>query len=42
MLEFLGPNGAGKTTLIKLLLGLIRQQKGKIEVFGKHPKQRQP
>jgi ABC-2 type transport system ATP-binding protein len=31
---FLGPNGAGKTTTLKILLGLIRQTSGRIEVFG--------
>ena len=33
---FLGPNGAGKTTTLRLLLGLLRIQKGSIEVFGKN------
>ncbi len=32
---FLGPNGAGKTTTIKLLLGLIKKDKGQIELNGK-------
>jgi ABC-2 type transport system ATP-binding protein len=31
---FLGPNGAGKTTTLRLLLGLLRNQQGTIEVFG--------
>ncbi|NOT73549.1 MAG: ABC transporter ATP-binding protein [Cyclobacteriaceae bacterium] len=31
---FLGPNGSGKTTTLSLLLGLIRQQQGSIELFG--------
>ncbi len=28
---FLGPNGAGKTTAIKILLGLIKKDAGRIE-----------
>ena len=31
---FLGPNGAGKTTTIRLLLGLLKKQKGSIKIFG--------
>jgi len=30
----IGPNGAGKTTLIKLIMGLIHADGGRIEVFG--------
>ena len=32
---FLGPNGAGKTTTLRLILGLLRQQAGPIELFGR-------
>lgn len=32
---FLGPNGAGKTTTLKLILGLLKKQRGEIFVFGK-------
>jgi ABC-type multidrug transport system ATPase subunit len=31
---FLGPNGAGKTTTLRLVLGLLRRQRGRIAVFG--------
>ena len=30
----LGPNGAGKTTLLKTLLGFIRADRGRVEMFG--------
>src|SRR6187549_640680 len=33
---FLGPNGSGKTTTLSLLLGLLNNQKGTIEIFGQH------
>lgn len=32
---FLGPNGAGKTTTLRLVLGLLRRQRGQIVVFGR-------
>ena len=31
---FLGPNGAGKTTTLRLVLGLLRRQRGTIRVLG--------
>lgn len=37
----IGPNGGGKTTLMKLMLGLLKPQKGTIKLLGKkvpHPK----
>ncbi len=32
-----GPNGGGKTTLLKLILGFLQPQKGKILLFGEPP-----
>lgn len=31
---FLGPNGAGKTTTIKMIIGMLKQNQGKIEIDG--------
>ncbi len=33
----LGPNGAGKTTLLKVLLGLLRPDRGTVLVAGRNP-----
>ena len=33
----IGPNGAGKTTTIKMLLGLLKPDRGTVKVFGKDP-----
>ena len=33
----IGPNGAGKTTTIKMLLGLLKPDKGRVNVFGQNP-----
>ena len=39
----IGPNGAGKSTLLRLLLGIIKPQKGRIAILGRPPgKQDQP
>ena len=34
---FIGANGAGKSTTVKAVLGLIRPDGGKIELFGRQP-----
>lgn len=39
LLAVLGPNGAGKSTSIGLLLGLIRPDGGRAELFGMDPQQ---
>jgi ABC-2 type transport system ATP-binding protein len=31
----IGPNGAGKTTIIKLIMNLLRRDKGSVLIFGK-------
>jgi zinc transport system ATP-binding protein len=33
-LGLIGPNGGGKTTLLQIILGLIRPDRGKVQVFG--------
>jgi ABC-2 type transport system ATP-binding protein len=39
LLAVLGPNGAGKSTSIALMLGLIRADAGRVELFGRDPQQ---
>jgi len=36
-LGIIGPNGGGKSTLLKVILGLIRPQRGIVAVLGNPP-----
>lgn len=36
-ISIIGPNGGGKTTLLKIIAGLLKPNKGRVEVFGKAP-----
>lgn len=36
-LAIIGPNGSGKTTLLKVILGLIKPDKGEVRLFGMEP-----
>jgi zinc transport system ATP-binding protein len=38
LLGIVGPNAGGKSTLLKLILGLLRPQAGRIRVLGQTPK----
>jgi len=31
----LGPNGAGKSTIINIISGLLKMNKGKVEILGR-------
>jgi zinc transport system ATP-binding protein len=33
----IGPNGGGKTTLVKIILGLLKQDRGDVRIFGQKP-----
>jgi zinc transport system ATP-binding protein len=38
-LAVIGPNGGGKTMLLKVILGLVKPNRGKVELFGKIPEE---
>lgn len=35
--SIIGPNGGGKTTLLRLILGLLRPDRGEVRLFGREP-----
>lgn len=35
LIGYIGPNGAGKSTTVKIMLGLIEEYNGHVEIFGK-------
>lgn len=37
LIGIIGPNGGGKTTFLKLLMGFLQPDRGRIEIFGKSP-----
>ncbi len=41
-LGIVGPNAGGKSTLLKIILGLLKPQRGSIKVLGKSPKKARP
>ncbi len=38
-LGIIGPNGAGKTTLLRLILGIIKPQRGQVLIYGLTPQE---
>ena len=34
IIGYIGPNGAGKSTTVKIMLGMIQNYEGKVEIFG--------
>jgi len=36
VLGLLGPNGSGKSTLMKIIVGILKPDKGDVQVFGTH------
>ncbi len=38
-LAIIGPNGGGKSTLLKLILGLLKPNRGEIKIYGKNPEE---
>jgi len=42
IMGLIGPNGAGKTTLIKVIMGLVRRDAGRVRVLGADDLERAP
>ena len=42
ILGLVGPNGAGKTTTIRLLMDLVRPDRGSATILGHDPRPRHP
>lgn len=38
-LGLIGPNGGGKSTLLKVMLGLIKPERGEVKIFGLSPQE---
>lgn len=38
-LALIGPNGGGKTTLLKVMLGLLAPARGRVQLFGRPPRE---
>jgi len=38
-LGLIGPNGGGKSTLLKVMLGLIKPDRGEVRIFGLAPQE---
>ncbi len=42
IIGYIGPNGAGKSTTVKIMLGLLEEYEGEIEIFGQRLAKQDP
>src|ERR1700692_4171156 len=42
VITIVGPNGAGKSTLLRMLLGLLPNSRGQIQILGRQPQRGNP